>query len=247
MALLGEMGYPSALTAQTRGFQDVLFRGESIQLERPLGSYVMENVLFKLSFPAEFHAQTAVEAAMKLQSDVSHRLDDIEEIRIETQEAAVRIIDKSGPLANPADRDHCLQYMIAVPLIFGRLTADDYENEVAEDPRIDDLREKMVVAENSQFSTDYLDPEKRAIGNAITISFHDGTKTDRVAIDYPIGHRRRRTEGIPVLLDKFERNLRSHFAPDQVERILTACEDQSRLERMRIDDFMNLWVKTHDG
>jgi 2-methylcitrate dehydratase len=137
--------------------------------------------------------------------------------------------------------------MIAVPLIFGRLTADDYENEVAEDPRIDDLREKMVVAENSQFSTDYLDPEKRAIGNAITISFHDGTKTDRVAIDYPIGHRRRRTEGIPVLLEKFERNLRSHFAPDQVERILTACEDQSRLERMRIDDFMNLWVKTHDG
>jgi 2-methylcitrate dehydratase len=247
MSLLGEMGYPSALTAQTWGFQDVLFDGKKIALERPLGSYVMENVLFKLSFPAEFHAQTAVEAAMKLYSDVSHRLDDIDEIRIETQEAAVRIIDKSGPLANPADRDHCLQYMIAVPLIFGRLTADDYENEVAEDPRIDDLREKMVVAENSQFSTDYLDPEKRAIGNAITISFHDGTKTDRVAIDYPIGHRRRRTEGIPVLLEKFERNLRSHFAPDQVERILTACEDQSRLERMRIDDFMNLWVKTHDG
>ncbi|MGI9259941.1 MAG: bifunctional 2-methylcitrate dehydratase/aconitate hydratase [Gammaproteobacteria bacterium] len=247
MSLLGEMGYPSALTAQTWGFQDVLFDGKTIELERPLGSYVMENVLFKLSFPAEFHAQTAVEAAMKLHSDVSHRLDDIDEIRIETQEAAVRIIDKSGPLANPADRDHCLQYMIAVPLVFSRLTADDYEDDVAKDPRIDALREKMIVTENPQFSTDYLDPEKRAIGNAITISFRDGTSTDRVAIDYPIGHRRRRAEGIPVLLEKFERNLRSHFAPDQVELILAACEDQSRLETTRIDDFMNLWVKTHDG
>lgn len=242
MTLRGEMGYPSAVSAQTWGFQDVLFDGKIIELERSLGSYVMENILFKLSFPAEFHAQTAVEAAMTLHAEVSDRLDAIAEIEIETQEAGVRIIDKSGPLANPADRDHCIQYMVAVPMIFGRLTADDYEEDVAQDPRIDVLREKMVVRENQQFSTDYLDPDKRAIGNAITIKFKDGTSTDRVAVDYPIGHRRRRAEGIPVLREKFERNLRGYYDGDQAESILAACSDQSGLEDMTASDFMDLWV-----
>ncbi len=247
MALSGEMGYPSALTARVWGFQDVFFDGNTIELKRPLNSYVMENVLFKLSFPAEFHAQTAVEAAMTLHHEVADRLEDIAEIEIETQDAGVRIIDKTGPLANPADRDHCIQYMIAIPLVHGRLTADDYEDDVAQDPRIDTLREKMVVRENQQFSVDYLDPDKRAIGNAITIKFKDGTSTDRTAVDYPIGHRRRRAEGIPVLREKFERNLRSHFPPDQVNSILRACNDQTELESMRADDFMNLWEKTDDG
>ncbi len=242
MTLRGEMGYPSALSAQTWGFQDVLFDGTAIELERPLGSYVMENILFKLSFPAEFHAQTAVEAAMTLHPEVSERLDAIAEIEIETQEAGVRIIDKSGPLANPADRDHCIQYMVAVPLIFGRLTADDYEEDVAQDPRIDALREKMVVRENRQFSADYLDPDKRAIGNAITIRFEDGTSTDRVAVDYPIGHRRRRAEGIPVLREKFERNLRSYYGGDQTDTILATCSDLPGLEEMSFSDFMDLWV-----
>jgi len=247
MALSGEMGYPSALTARPWGFQDVFFDGNTIELERPLDSYVMENVLFKLSFPAEFHAQTAVEAAMTLYHEVADRLDDIAEIEIETQDAGVRIIDKTGPLANPADRDHCIQYMIAIPLVHGRLTADDYEDDIAQDPRIDTLREKMVVRENKQFSVDYLDPDKRAIGNAITIKFKDGTSTDRAVVDYPIGHRRRRAEGMPVLREKFERNLRSHFSPDQVNSILRACNDQTELEAMRVDDFMNLWEKTDDG
>lgn len=242
MILRGEMGYPSAVSAQTWGFQDVLFDGKVIELERPLGSYVMENILFKLSFPAEFHAQTAVEAAMTLHPEVSNRLDDIAEIEIETQEAGVRIIDKSGPLANPADRDHCIQYMVAVPLIFGRLTADDYEDDVAQDARIDTLREKMVVRENQQFSADYLDPDKRAIGNAITIKFKDGSSTDRIAVDYPIGHRRRRPEGIPVLREKFERNLRGYYDGDQAESILAACSDQPGLEDMTVSDFMDLWV-----
>ncbi len=242
MTLRGEMGYPSALSAQTWGFQDVLFDGAVIELERPLGCYVMENILFKLSFPAEFHAQTAVEAAMTLHPEVSDRLDAISEIEIETQEAGVRIIDKSGPLANPADRDHCIQYMVAVPLVFGRLTADDYEDDVAQDPRIDALREKMVVRENQQFSADYLDPDKRAIGNAITIKFEDGTSTDRVAVDYPIGHRRRREEGIPVLREKFERNLRGYYGGDQADTIVATCSDLSGLEEMSASDFMDLWV-----
>ena len=242
MALRGEMGYPSALTAKTWGFEDVLFDGATIELEQPLGSYVMGNVLFKLSFPAEFHAQTAVEAAITLHPQVVDRIEEIKKISIETQEAAVRIIDKSGPLANPADRDHCIQYMVAVPLLYGRLTADDYEDAVAADPRIDDLRDMMVITENEQFSRDYLDPEKRAIGNAITIEFNDGSSTERVAVDYPIGHRRRRTEGMPVLLEKFERNLRTRFPPTQVESILNACASQPALEAMPVDEFMSLWV-----
>jgi 2-methylcitrate dehydratase len=241
-ALAGEMGYPSALSAKGWGFQDVLFKGRSIALERALQSYVMENVLFKISFPAEFHAQTAVEAALKLHSIAAPRIGDIERITIETQEPAIRIIDKTGPLANPADRDHCLQYMVAVPLVFGRLTADDYEDDVAGDPRIDALRAKMVVTENEQFSRDYLDPDKRAIGNAVQISFRDGTRTERVAIDYPIGHRRRREEGIPQLVAKFERNLATLFDAKQLAAIAAACVDQARLEALRVEDFMALWV-----
>jgi 2-methylcitrate dehydratase len=242
LALAGEMGYPSALSAKGWGFQDVLFKGRSIALERALRSYVMENVLFKISFPAEFHAQTAVEAALKLHSLVASRIGDIERITIETQEPAIRIIDKTGPLANPADRDHCLQYMIAVPLLFGRLTAEDYEDDVARDPRIDALRAKMVVTENEQFSRDYLDSDKRAIGNSVQVWFRDGTRTERVAIDYPIGHRRRREEGIPQLVAKFERNLATLFDAKQLAAITAACADQARLEALRVEDFMALWV-----
>jgi 2-methylcitrate dehydratase len=241
-ALAGEMGYPSALTAKGWGFQDVLFKGKPIALERPLGSYVMENVLFKISFPAEFHAQTAVEAALKLHPAVAQRIDDNERIAIETQEPGVRIIDKTGPLANPADRDHCLQYMVAVPLLLGRLTAEDYEDEVARDPRIDALRAKMVVTENAEFSRDYLDPDKRAIGNAVQGFFRDGTRTDRVAIDYPIGHRRRREEGIPQLVAKFERSIATLFGAEQCAAIGEACADQARLEALRVEDFVALWV-----
>jgi 2-methylcitrate dehydratase PrpD len=203
----------------------------------------MENVLFKISFPAEFHAQTAVEAALALHPAVVSRAGSIDKIVIETQEAGVRIIDKTGPLANPADRDHCLQYMVAVPLLFGRLTADDYEDDVASDPRIDALRAKMVVTENADFSRDYMAPEKRAIGNAIQVFFSDGSKTERVAVDYPIGHRRRRSEGIPVLVRKFESSLATHFASAQCERIAAACADQQRLEAMAVPDFMALWVR----
>jgi 2-methylcitrate dehydratase len=241
-ALAGEMGYPSALTAKVWGFQDVLFKGRPIELERPLGSYVMENVLFKISFPAEFHAQTAVEAALALHPQVAPRLATVKKITIETQEAGVRIIDKTGPLANPADRDHCLQYMVAVPLLFGRLTADDYEDDVARDPRIDALRARMEVTENDTFSREYLDPDKRAIGNAVQVEFTDGSKTERVAIDYPIGHRRRREEGIPKLLEKFERSLATRFTPVACERILAACADQTPFETLEVPDFMALWV-----
>jgi 2-methylcitrate dehydratase len=244
LALAGEMGYPSALSAKGWGFQDVLFKGRALELERPLGSYVMENVLFKISFPAEFHAQTAVEAAMRLHPVVAARSDAIARVVVETQEPGVRIIDKVGPLANPADRDHCLQYMVAVPLLLGRLPADDYEDEVALDPRIDALRQKMVVVENAEFSRDYLDPAKRAIGNAVQVWFTDGSCTERVAIDYPLGHRRRRDEGIPQLLAKFERNLATLFGAVQRERIVAACADQARLEALPVEEFMALWVPT---
>jgi 2-methylcitrate dehydratase len=243
LALTGEMGYPSALTAKSWGFQDVLFKGRPIALERPLGSYVMENVLFKISYPAEFHAQTAVEAAMALHGEVASRLEDISQIVVETQEAGVRIIDKTGPLANPADRDHCLQYMVAVPLIFGRLTADDYEDDVARDPHIDRLRAQMIVTENAEFSRDYLDPAKRAIGNAVTVHFSDGTSTERVAIDYPVGHRRRRAEGIPLLLAKLRRNLATQLTSAQIAEIEQVCADQATLEGLPVPDFMSLWVQ----
>ncbi|NLG76323.1 MAG: bifunctional 2-methylcitrate dehydratase/aconitate hydratase [Xanthomonadaceae bacterium] len=243
IALTGEMGYPSALSAKTWGFQDVLFRGQPVVRPQPFASYVMENVLFKISYPAEFHAQTAVEAAMTLHPQVVGRLDRIERIEIETQEPGVRIIDKTGPLANPADRDHCIQYMVAVPLIFGRLRADDYEDTVARDPRIDALRAKMRVRENPTFTQEYYDPDKRYIGNAVQIFFEDGTATDRVAIDYPLGHRRRRAEAIPVLVQKFEDAVSAHFSPKQTEAIKTTFADRSKLECLSIPELMACLVK----
>lgn len=238
IALTGEMGYATALTAPKWGFSDVLFESKPLELERPLDAYVMENVLFKISFPAEFHAQTAVEAAMALHEQVLPKLDQIERIEIETQEPGVRIIDKKGPLTNPADRDHCLQYMIAVPLVFGRLTADDYEDSIAGDPRIDQLREKMDVRENEQFSKDYYDPEKRAIPNAITIHFKDGTSTARVQVDYPVGHRRRREEGIPLLLEKLNNNLQKRLSSDLADTWFAQLQDQETLAKMPVDQWM---------
>jgi 2-methylcitrate dehydratase len=202
-AMRNEMGYPSVLTAKTWGFQDSLFRGREIVLPRKLGSYVMENVLFKVSFPAEFHAQTAVEAALHLSREVKDKLEDIERVEIGTQESAIRIIDKKGPLHNPADRDHCLQYMTAIGLIFGELKAEHYGDKTATDARIDALRGKMKVVEVPAFTRDYLDPEKRSITNSVQVFFKNGTATARVEVEYPLGHRRRRNEAEPVLLDKF--------------------------------------------
>ncbi len=240
IALSGEMGYPSAITANTWGFQDVLFKGESLKLGQQYGSYVMENILFKLSFPAEFHAQTAVEASVALHPQIRSRLEDIEHIVIETQESGVRIIDKVGPLDNPADRDHCLQYMVAVALLKGDLTARDYEDDVASDPRIDGLRDKMAVKENPEFTRDYLDSEKRAIGNSVQVFFSDGTKTDKTVVDYPIGHRRRRDEGIPVLIAKFESNIASRLDEKKCRSLKALCADQSTLEQTHLNEFMDL-------
>jgi 2-methylcitrate dehydratase len=242
MALRGEMGYPSCLTAPTWGFYDVLFKGKEFTFERPYGSYVMEHILFKISFPAEFHAQTAVECALELHPRVKDRLDDIERIEISTHESAIRIIDKKGPLHNPADRDHCMQYMVAVGIIFGELTSAHYEDHVAADPRIDALREKMTCVENPTYTKDYLDPEKRSIANAIRIFFTDGSTTDRVEVQYPIGHRRRREEGIPVLIEKFRTNLARRFPPKQQQAILTLCLDQSALEGTAVQEFTDMFV-----
>ncbi|MEO5596560.1 MAG: bifunctional 2-methylcitrate dehydratase/aconitate hydratase [Lysobacteraceae bacterium] len=243
-AVRGEPGYPSALTAKTWGFYDVAFRGNAFEFERPFGSYVMENVLFKISYPAEFHAQTAVECAVTLHPAVKDRIDQIERIVIETQEAGVRIIDKTGPLANYADRDHCLQYMIAVPLIFGRLTAADYGDAIAADPRIDALRSKMEVRENPQFTADYFDADKRYIGNSVQVFFDDGSVTDKISIDFPIGHRNRRAEGIPVLLRKFEAALKGHLPADQSEKILNLVADTARLDGTPIDELMACFTTT---
>ena len=239
MAMQGEMGYPGALTAHGWGFQDVLFGSKPVTLPaQGFGCYVMEHILFKIAFPAEFHAQTAVEAALALHPQVASRLEDIARIVIETQESGKRIIDKTGPLANPADRDHCLQYMVAVPLLQGFLTAADYEDAVAADPRLDALRAKMEVIENADYTRDYLDPTKRSIGNAVQVFFHDGSATERVAVEYPVGHRRRRDEGIPLLLAKFENALRGHYQAPQATAILALCHDQTQLEATSVRDFM---------
>lgn len=242
IAETGEMGYPSALTAKTWGFYDVLFGGKSFSFERPYGSYVMENVLFKLSYPAEFHAQTAVECAVQLHPSVINRLDEIQRIEITTHESAIRIISKQGALHNPADRDHCLQYMVAIGLLKGHLTADDYEDDVAKDPRIDRLREKMQISESLNFSKDYLDPEKRSIANRLRIVFNDGTSTDEVTVEYPIGHRRRRAEGLPVLLAKCKQNLLTHYSAEKVEEILNKIIRFDMISSLNISDFMALWV-----
>ncbi len=242
MALKGEMGYPSALTAKTWGFYDVLFKGQPFKFTQGYGSYVMENVLFKISFPAEFHAQTAVECAVKLHPDVKDRLNDIKKIVITTHESAIRIIDKTGPLNNPADRDHCIQYMCAIGLMKGNLTAADYEDDVARDPRVDVLRGKMECVEHKPWTKDYLDPKKRSIANAIQVFFKDGSKTANVAVEYPIGHRRRRKDGIPLLEAKFRTNLARKFADKQRSAIYDLCRDQKKLEATPVHEFTDLFA-----
>jgi 2-methylcitrate dehydratase len=244
MARAGEMGYPSALTAKTWGFYDVSFRGNEFKFQRPYGSYVMENVLFKISYPAEFHAQTAVEAAMKVRQkfDLSGKTaEDIRNITIRTHEACLRIIDKKGPLANPADRDHCVQYMIAIPLLFGRLTAADYEDEIAADSRIDALRAKVECVEEPAFTADYHNPNKRAIANTLHAELNDGSAIDET-VEYPIGHRRRRDEGVPLLVEKFKTNLRRRFNEEQQQRILAVSLDPQRLDEMPVNEYVDLFV-----
>jgi 2-methylcitrate dehydratase len=244
MAKAGEMGYPSALTAKTWGFYDVSFRGNEFKFQRPYGSYVMENVLFKISYPAEFHAQTAVEAAMEVRQKLDQAgktAEDIRHITLRTHEACLRIIDKQGPLANPADRDHCVQYMIAIPLLFGRLTASDYEDEIAADPRIDALRAKIGCAEDPQFTTEYHDPNKRSIANSLQVELNDGSVINET-VEYPIGHRRRREEGMPLLVEKFKANLRRRFPDQQQRRILEVSLDHKRLDEMPVNEYVDLFV-----
>ena len=246
LAKAGEMGYPTVLTAKTWGFYDVSFQGKPFKFQRKYGSYVMENILFKISFPAEFHSQTACEAALTLHHWMQKHgkpSDHIKKVTIRTHEACIRIIDKKGPLNNPADRDHCIQYMVAIPIIFGRLTAKDYEDDIAADPRIDILREKITCIEDPQFTVDYHDPEKRSIANAITIEFEDGTRTDEVVVEYPIGHKRRRAEGIPLLIEKYRTNLARIFDAAQQERILTKTLDFEGLSAMPVAEFQQLFVK----
>lgn len=242
MTLKGEMGYPSVLTAKSWGFYDVLFKGKGFKLLRPYASYVMENVLFKISFPAEFHAQTAIECALKLHPRVKTRLDEVKKIIITTHESAIRIIDKKGPLHNPADRDHCIQYVTAIGLIFGNLTAQHYEDKIAKDPRIDRLRDKMQCVKNKQYSKDYLNPSKRSIANAVQVFFKDGSKTEKVEVEYPIGHRRRRGEGIPLLVGKFKTNLARRFPAKRQEAILELCLDQKKLETTPVNEFVDLFT-----
>jgi 2-methylcitrate dehydratase len=246
LASTGEMGYPTALSAKTWGFYDASFRGNSFSFQREYGSYVMENILFKISFPAEFHSQTAVEAAMTLHSQLAAKglsASDIKKVTIRTHEACVRIIDKKGPLNNPADRDHCIQYMVAVPLIFGRLTARDYEDDVASDSRIDALREKITCVEDTSYTADYHDPAKRSIANAITIELNDGTILDEVAVEYPIGHARRRKEGIPLLIEKFKINLNRIYDKGQQDKILALSLDYDKLSGTPVNEFMDMLAR----
>ena len=239
----GEIGYPSVLTAPTWGFYDVSFNGKPFEFTRSYGSYVIENILFKISFPAEFHSQTAAEASVQLHPKVKDRLSEIEKIVIHTHESAIRIISKSGPLNNPADRDHCLQYMTAVPLAFGNLVAEDYEDSFhAANPIIDELREKMEIHENPTYSKEYLEPEKRSIANAMQVFFKDGSSTEQVEINYPVGHRRRREEGIPLLEEKFKANLATRFPAKRSAKIFELCKDQKALEQTAVNDFMGLFV-----
>jgi 2-methylcitrate dehydratase len=243
MALKGEMGYPSVLSAKTWGFCDVLFDSKPITLARPLGCYVMEHVLFKIRFPAEFHAQTAVEAAIQLHPQIKDRLAEIDRVELTTHESAIRIIDKKGPLNNPADRDHCLQYMTAIGLIFGELRAEHYENDTAADPRIDTLRVKMVVSEDQRYSREYMEADKRSIANAMQVFFKDGSKTEKVEVEYPVGHRRRRVEGIPLLVKKARENISSLFDPAQTDKIVKICQDAPALEQMPVPEFVNHWTE----
>ena len=240
LTMKGQIGYPSALTATTWGFQDVLFKGNQISLPQEFDSYVMENVLFKISFPAEFHAQTAVEAAVKLHTEIKDRVEEIKEIRITTHESAIRIISKEGQLNNPADRDHCIQYMTAIGLLKGDLVAEDYEDDVASDPKIDQLREKMTIIEDERYTREYLEADKRSIANSIEILYTDGTSSEKVEVEYPIGHRRRRDEGIPILVDKFENNLKTQFSEQRSEEILELCLDEEKLRATSVTQFMSM-------
>lgn len=242
MAVKGEMGYPTALSAPNWGFQDVLFNKQELKLARPLDSYVMENVLFKVSYPAEFHAQTAAESAVKLHDEVKDRLDEIDGIIIKTHESAIRIIDKEGPLNNPADRDHCIQYITAIGLIYGDIIADHYEDEVAADVRIDQLRDKMVVVENKQYTVDYLDPNKRSIANALQILYNDGTGSDIVECEYPLGHRFRREEAFPKIIKKFTDNIRTHYSQKQQNTIQEVCLNPNVLTNLKVNEFIDLFI-----
>ncbi|MBV9576802.1 MAG: bifunctional 2-methylcitrate dehydratase/aconitate hydratase [Gammaproteobacteria bacterium] len=241
LTLQGEKGYASALTAKNWGFYDTVLDNKPLKIARPFGSYVMENVLFKISFPAEFHAQTAVECAIQLHPLIKNKMNQIEQIVLTTQESAIRIISKSGSLHNPADRDHCLQYMVAVALLKGDLKADYYEDSFAQDPQIDQLREKMIVEEDKQFSKDYLAPEKRSIANAIQIYFKDGSSTDKITVEYPIGHRCRREEGIPLLYKKFQENISKHYSANKINTMMTLFNDPQRLDNMPVNEFMDLF------
>ena len=240
ITLSGEMGYPGVLSASVWGFEDVLFKGEQLSLPQAFNSYVMENILFKISFPAEFHAQTAVEAAVTLHPQIKDRLDEIKSVEITTHESAIRIISKVGELNNPADRDHCLQYMVAIGLIKGDLVAEDYEDDVAEDPRIDALREKMIISEDKRYSTEYHEADKRSIANKIQIHFNDGSFTDEIEVEYPIGHKRRREEGIPVLEKKFLSNLEITYSKEKCSKIYSLCTNQQELENTSVIDFQEL-------
>lgn len=242
LTLAGEPGLPSALSAPKWGFCDVLFGGRPLERTRPYGSYVMENVLFKIAFPAEFHAQTAAEAALRLHPQVKDRLDQIRRVALTTQESAVRIISKTGPLHNPADRDHCLQYIVAVGLVFGALTADHYQSPLADDPRLDALRERMDVIEDARYTREYLEPDKRSIANAVQVFFADGTATERVEIEYPLGHRRRRAEGLPLLVKKFEDAVATRLPPARAEALIELFRDRERLEALPVSEFMDLWA-----
>ncbi|MCR8854087.1 bifunctional 2-methylcitrate dehydratase/aconitate hydratase [Lysinibacillus fusiformis] len=242
MAVKGEMGYATALSAPGWGFQDVLFNKQELKLARPLASYVMENVLFKVSYPAEFHAQTAAECAVHLHPEVKNRLAEIDRIDITTHESALRIIDKEGPLHNPADRDHCLQYITAIGLIYGDITADHYEDEVAVDPRIDDLRNKMVVVEKSQYTIDYLDPDKRSIANAVQVYYKDGTSSELIECEYPLGHRFRRKEAFPQIIDKFQQNISTHYSQKQLNTINEVCANKELFEQIAVHEFINLFI-----
>ena len=244
IAQSGEMGYPTALSAKTWGFYDVSFDGKPFTFQRPYGDYVMDNILFKISYPAEFHGQTAAEAAITLHQQLQQAgrgVQDIARIAIRTHESCIRIIDKKGPLHNPADRDHCVQYMVAVALLFGRLTSADYEDDVAADPRIDALRNTMHCVEDPAFTQDYLDPDKRSIANALTIEFNDGTSLDEVVVEYPVGHKRRRAEGVPLLEDKFRANLARIFPDDQQSRIWNTSADQASLEQRPVNEYVDLF------
>ncbi|UPW81289.1 2-methylcitrate dehydratase [Lysinibacillus sp. Ag94] len=242
MAVKGEMGYATALSAPGWGFQDVLFNKQELKLARPLTSYVMENVLFKVSFPAEFHAQTAAECAVHLHHEVKNRLDNIEKVVITTHESAIRIIDKEGPLNNPADRDHCIQYITAIGLIYGDIMADHYEDDMAADPRIDELRNKMVVVEDSQYTIDYLDPEKRSIANAVQVYYKDGTSSELVECEYPLGHRFRREEAFPKIIDKFQQNISTHYSQKQLSKINELCANKKMLENSAVHEFVDLFI-----